>query len=359
MTYGKELDKELHVGLMALKSNGSAVTVDQFTDYAKKAIDERRPELDFKCSRGWLEKFFKRHNLEVLKSPSGKVMDIVESNKEVDLSYLLRLEEDGDDGDEDDSSELNRNAEESFVLGTNIANSSEHLVEQNMSEDLSPPAKRMRLATSMMDQAGVESLPLSSSPSATDLQDLEAQKAKMLHIADILKKLKGNRPPLTNYQKQEVIDHARQNGSRSAERKYGVPETTIRYWVKKAILSPQSEPSLNSVSLSSMSSVLLPMEGTNSTSMSYSSLAGTAATGQASADETDTFSQNDTLAACQILHWAMDQVLHNERVGFDELCDRALSYISQTNPSSAYSSTRKWVKHVLDLKLRDLLNIQD
>jgi len=380
------LDDELFAGLLLLKSNGDPLTVDKFTDYAKKIIDERRPDLNFKCSRGWLEKFFKRHNLEVLKSLSGKVLNIVESKKQPDpnstTSSVLDL---GDEDDcDDDNLEIDRSGEEPLVPEQV---SSGDLVEQNLSEDISPPAKRMHFSTSMMDQTSLETTPIASPAFASSLvetpQDTEV---KTQHISDILKKLKGSRPPLASYQKQEVIEHAKINGSRSAERKFGVPETTIRYWVKKEVSTPKLGLPMISPPTSAHASGCLPLDAaTNlsghkatpkhpSTGNNKSSLSGSISPsgGYAASNSVLTGSEtlvgkgssassvpDDTRAAWRILHWATEQLLRDELIGFDELCDRALAHISRSNPGSAYSSTRKWVGQLLELRLRDLLGVRD
>ncbi len=372
ITYGKDLDKEIYGGLLLLKSNGAPLTVDQFTEYAKKIIDERRPELNFKCSRGWLEKFFKRHNLEVVKSPSGKVMNIVESKKDPtnftlnDSATEIEQEEE-DDHDGYESSEWNRSSE-------NPIGNTEHLLEQNVMEDLGPSAKRLRLATSTIDpNLEHDSMTPSIHTATTSInsqETTEGQKVKMQHIRDILKKLVGHLPPVTSYQKHEVVEHAKLNGSRSAERKFGVPETTIRYWVKKSLSSPQVQPTnvhLPSISAIPRIEMNNSITGHHSDSIS-ATLPNVLPLGAGLSSNSSHISMDsprrrltpeDTVAACRMLHWATDQTLQGVGIGFDELCDRALAHISQNNPASAYSSTRKWVTQVLNLQIRDLLGIQE
>ena len=60
----------------------------------------------------------------------------------------------------------------------------------------------------------------------------------------------------------------------------------------------------------------------------------------------------------KILAWAMEQRRIGKTVTFDGLCDQALAFVSQDNPGSAYSSTRRWVDHFLNLKMKDVLDVQ-
>ena len=376
ITYGKELDNELFAGLLLLKSNGAALTVDVFTDYAKKLIDEKRPELNFKCSRGWLEKFFKRHNLEVVKSPSGKVQNIVESKKDLNPNSMGSLLDIGDDDDDDDDDcGVDSRSGEDPLVPEQI--SSKDLVEQNLSEDISPPAKRMQISTSIID---LETTPICSPTFVSTLvENPQDNDIKTQHLTDILKKLKGSQPPHASYQKQEVIEHAKLNGSRSAERKFGVPETTIRYWVKKAKVPLPVLSSTHATGLpaDAGSSNLIGHTGTSSDFTArqkhsridnYSSTPCSGTTAGINLPDRDSLggkglsaslSPDDTQAAWRILNWATEQLLQDKLVGFDELCDRALAHVSQTNPSSAYSSTRKWVGQLLQLRLKDLLEVSD
>ena len=367
VTYGKELDDELYRGLMALKSGGVAVNVDKFIEYAKKAIDDQRPELNFKCSRGWLEKFFKRHNLAITKSESGKVMDIV--RRENDMTQMFG-EDDFDELEEEDEEEGENEMSlptEGFVLSHTLSESSNQLAEHNISEDtFSSAPKRMRMLSP--DHRHVVALG-NNSPSAVPIDPdvLSQQKAKTLHMMSILKKLKSTRKSIDSYQKQEVINHAKQHGSRSAERVFGVPETTIRYWVKKNSISDKQSPTPTSSSFSLGSSQPMGLSSSaQTTSLMVSPIDGFSAQphgdgliankGLANCN-TPMCVNTDAEAVAQILLWALTKKSHGECVGFDELCDQVLSFISLTNPKSAFSSTRKWVGEFLDLKVRDILNI--
>lgn len=369
VTYGKELDVELYRGLMALKSGGVAVNVDRFIDYAKKAIDERRPDLNFKCSRGWLEKFFKRHNLVITKSESGKVMDIVEREK--DMTQIFG--EDDIDELEDDDEEEGENEmtipTEGFVLSHTLSEPSNQLAEHNMSEDtFSSAPKRLRMLSP--DQQHM--IALSNNSQITlpiDPEALAQQKAKTLHMMSILKKLKSTRKSIDSYQKQEVIDYAKQHGSRSAERTYGVPETTIRYWVKKNAISNTQNPAPTSSSSYSSLGSSLPVglsSSVQTTNLMEHPIDGCSAqlhgdglnAGKGAADRNAPMCVNsDAEAVTEILLRALAKRSQGECVGFDELCDQALSFISLSNPKSAYSSTRRWVGQFLDLKVREILNI--
>ena len=363
VTYGKHLDIQLYHGLMALKSDSKAVTVDRFIEYAKKEIDEHRPDLNFKCSRGWLEKFFKRHNLVIAKSESGKVMDIVERPRdetqlfgEDDLDEPVDEEEDGENGTSLPT--------DGFVMSLNLTEPSDQLAEQNRSEEtFSLATNNFQIMTPEQNHMVPPLGSTSEGTLPTEQEALAQQKAKTQHMMNILKKLKSNRRCIDTYQKQEVIEHAKQYGSRSAERTYGVPETTIRYWVKKNSLGNKPSPTSTPSSSGSSLAQCLSISAVNSSLMA-NPIDGCLAQPHSDGPATDKAVVDCNAPVCvnsnavgQILLWALAKKSQGECVSFDELCDQALSFISITNPKSAYSSTRKWVGQFLDLKLRDVLDI--
>lgn len=505
VTYGTDLDEELHLGLMAMISEQEIITVDQFTEYARKIIMERRPDLNFKCSRGWIDKFLVRHKLGVTKSEAAKVMHIVEQS-EVQRSskgmyrpkdaYFGTVVESGSDIGTDRLSETLLVPPRSLSLSDSPPGFEQH----DVSENGSP----------LDDKAGAEKLPsgynsyLPSGEVNEALSEKEQKRqrdaAKSMHVRDIMGKLdviSGVATNMSEEQRLEVVQHAHLHGSRSAERKYGVSETAIN-WLQKIpsehALGANKMPvplehtfvmqggrgSIPSkdvvvsqgIKLPVVSEHLQALQGGNTpVSVKHTFVARTqggsvpgvqtfvgraapaksqhtsAAQGEKVA-ASNTFvaqgvevatassmltrganvpAQNErmfvmqgasvparnehtfvvrgtnasaaneevfiTQASClrapnnnsshtpvewsgnshclqtksvgnrggaeaKVLAWAVEQRRNGEDVTFDGLCDQALCFVSQENPGSAYSSTRKWVDRFLNLKVRDLLNVQ-
>ena len=351
VTYGKELDDELYQGLMAMKSDGNLVTIDQFSYYAKKLIDEKKPELNFKCSRGWVDKFFKRHNLTVTKSEVGKVMNIVECEmKSEDYSNDYANNSNECIIEYSDETEI-QNGEISPGEDTDsnyIFNSSHNFTEQitqkryrtesedDTSDELTPskihkPSTTFHLAT--------DNLP---DPKVQEIANLLSTIGKM--DASIKPRNKFNRQ-----KKLEVVEHAEIHGSKSAERLFNVPETTVRSWVKKFSITNEQ-----AISLRAEEEKRLLDGGNESSSLQSRVNSGTHS--QFNGKRAGTSDGKREIEAC-VLAWAAEKKRRGECVTFDGLCDQALMFISQENPGSAYSSTRKWVDQFLNLKIRDVLNM--
>lgn len=461
VTYGQDLDDELYLGLMAMINEQEIITVDQFTEYAKKIILERRPDLNFKCSRGWIDKFLNRHKLGVTKSEYAKVMHIVEQ------------------------SEIPKPPKESSVypkdayLGT--ANSSMEIMSKGSPETSmmlthsfstpdSPPSLEQRDSsengslTPSSDKPGrVPSgynLYLPSGEVNETLSEKEQKRqrdaAKSLHVRDIIGKLDVISSSATNsfneQQRMEVLKHAQLHGSNSAEMKYGVNEATINFWRKKVPVQAPNEQeyvtqntpvplehtfvmqgarvSIPNKNIIVTKGVKVPvakehmyvtqapkvpplkhtfvtqganvpvqnehtfvMQGgggvalhgqhtfatqgakvpvateevfitqatshrapTNNSSMPVNWPGGGHRLQPVSVDAPPGIAGGG--AEAKVLAWAMELRKNGEDVTFDGLCDQALYFVSQENPGSAYSSTRKWVDRFLNLKVRDLLDVK-
>lgn len=369
VTYGQDLDEELYLGLMAMLSEKDIITVDQFTDYAKKIIDERRPELNFKCSRGWIDKFLNRHNLVVVKSEVSKVMHIVErqesehfNSNSNDVYYEV---ESGLDVPGNNSTV----SPSAFVLAAHLNNSSsasspDHTPQKRDWTELNengnnhtPNAKYSKTASGYNSylQGGGGGV-------GENLSEKEQKKnrdaAKSLHVIDIVEKLDvisyTNTSSLDPQRRLEVIQHATVHGSRSAERLYGVPETTVKFWLKKAsIVSSYGIGShAEGNSIPGNSNAILEASG-----VAEGHPRGHAAKFPSSGAAEGSRELGIGLET-KILAWALERRLSGEVVTFDGLCDQALSFVSQGNPSSAYSSTRRWVEQFLNLNVKDALSVQ-
>lgn len=485
VTYGQDLDNELYLGLMAMISEQEIITVDQFTEYAKKIIVERRPDLNFKCSRGWIDKFLSRHKLGVTKSDAAKVMHIVEQSEVVKHSSKSM------------SSSLYHQPKDTYFATADESSEMSLAMAQPGTQDSPPPGLERHDSsengslTPLTDKApsGYNSyLPSEEVTEALSEKEQKKQRdaAKSMHVRDIMGKLDeisgssgragngaGN---IDEQQHLEIVRHAHLHGSKSAEKKYGVPETTVNYWLQKTQLS--NEQAMAAVAAAKKMPV--PLEHTlvvqgsrvtipnkniiiaqggslpppankhhvyvkqGATNVPVSNKPAYVTHGMAMSEQAfivqgegvpvqkeqtfvvqggglpmqkeqaflvqgpRTSAHNDhtfvvqgstqaheevyvTQASkmatnisgnqrhgppqlvlgtdpaptaaigeteMQVLLWALEQKRNGQEVTFDGLCDQALCYISQDNPSSAYSSTRKWVDQFLNLKVRNLLNVK-
>ena len=510
MTYGQDLDNELYLGLMAMISEQEIITVDQFTEYAKKIIVERRPDLNFKCSRGWIDKFLSRHKLGVTKSEAAKVMHIVEQSEVVKHPSKTSSAS---------SSSVYHQPKDTYFANMEMATAADESPEMSLTlaqppgmHDSPPPGLERHDSsengslTPLTDKvpSGYNSY-LPSEEVTESLSEKEQKKqrdaAKSMHVRDIMGKLDeissgsgrgsggggGSGGNIDEQQRLEVVRHAHLHGSKSAEKKYGVPETTINYWLQKAQLSNEQAMAAAAAAAKKMpvpiehtlvvqgARVTIPNKnilvaqggpmpppankhhvyvkqgpanaplsnkhtyvahgvtprGVNMSEQAFLVQGGGMAVqneqafvmqgGSAPVVQKEhafivqgpgTSAHNDhtfvvqgstqvpvvaheevfvtqasrmatnisgnqrhgppqlvlgtdpTPAASigetkmQVLLWALEQKRNGQEVTFDGLCDQALCYVSQDNPGSAYSSTRKWVDQFLNLKVRDLLNVK-
>lgn len=446
VTYGQDLDDELHLGLMALISERQIITVDQFTEYARKIIDERRPELNFKCSRGWIDKFLNRHNLAVIRSETHKVMHIVEKEE---LELLRRPSSvAGSYAGVVDAASLEAGVNERegspdatdtagggvgvdrgrFVVGTQQQHDNSSSSEtpptttptnaqhddswgsgngggggggggngQNgdASSVLSPPPKKYSKTAAGYNsylEGGVVNRSLSERE-----QRKQKEMAKSMHVMDIVEKLDdisnsaaGGPGPLDPQTRAEVVRYAKEHGSRNAERRYGVPETTVKFWVKKASLASNMAAGQQKAAACGSSTnhhhqhhYQQQQHGHHSPGHTPSHTPGHAPShvamqvipasrpggqprgiggggvGVGGEGGGTSVSRTAGEIEAKILAWALERRLRGETVTFDSLCDQALSFVSQENPGSAYSSTRKWVDQFLNLRLKDVLTVQN
>ncbi len=425
VTYGKELDEELYQHLMAVKREGRGVTIDQFSEYAKKMIDQNRPELNFKCSRGWVDKFFKRHNLRACKSENEKqklanklatsmsafTSDFNSSNS----SFNLATTTSGSQGTSSDSNgfeivnpschvrDFDTNANNDFGVAVTVPaadrselhhqyfssesetlSGSAFIVYQGQNQGLDHPNKRKRTESGENDEeeeeeeeeenfhnlpggdrgvegdmtgnmlSGLEETTTATSSNennktSPDWTDAQSQQAHTQHIMSVIKSLdaesaKKHKQNFSLQQKQAVVKYALTNGSKNAERNFGIPESTIRSWVKKISFDGQ--------------------EGNRERGLSSDALfasprgASSAPPPPQAEAETDLYMlMGGSEEEAHILASALGRKQQGEEITFDKLCDQALSHISQKRPESAYSSTRKWVSQFLDLKVKDILNV--
>ena len=347
VTYGKELDEELRQMLVTMRSQGQSITIERFSEYAKKIIDERRPELNFKCSRGWVEKFFKRHNLSMSsKASSSKQTDMAESKKELDNSTECGVEYQNEielsDANDDPSN---------FILDSR--NGSDFPVNRKRRRTNEGSSSSSSMNATFPNMA-------SNSFNSDDASSAESNHIKLeanvnsQHVMKIIEKLDSSATPdgrkfYDTQQRMEVVDHAKMYGSRSAERKFGVPETTIRFWLRSSASNstpPDCKPNILEASLSTDGG--LDALRRDSTESNFQC---------ATATENTTSSSGELEAA--LLAWCLERRAQGEALTFDGLCDQALAFISRENPSSAYSSTRRWVDSFLNMKIRDVLNVAD
>lgn len=388
VTYGKDLDEELYLGLMAMISENQVITVDQFTDYSKRIIDERRPELNFKCSRGWIDKFLNRHNLAVVKSDVGKLMQIVERPPESENSKS----EPGKSGmgilerqlEADNSIITETCLEVEPSMEVTVHDSTESAYVYNNSGHPSSEATFMMEPRNPTTTTENGTLAVMTSPKAGGRvgsgynsylkeqvsvnlserdQRQQREAAKSLHVMDIMGKLdvitSSNTGNLDPQKRLEVIRHAKLHGSRSAERTYGVPETTVKFWLKKA--PPSSNEQLVGKRVDGNRNVGMGMGNVGMASpvpvVGGDQFRSTTTT-QSGIPAPVSIGGGDGMIEANILLWMMEKKRNGELVTFDGLCDQALTFVSQGNPGSAYSSTRKWVDQFLNLKLKDAFSVQ-
>lgn len=437
VTYGRDLDEELYLGLMAMLSERQLITVDMFTEYSKKIIDERRPELNFKCSRGWIDKFLNRHNLTVAKSEVGKVMHIVE-RPELDLEHFTTATISNSNSISNESylesnplPDLEIRASDSIDLtpysaSSNSACSTSHSlmdtppINENgdyemtvtATKETTPQPQQSHSKSSKIVASGYNSYLPPDMGGRLSEREQKKQKdvAKSRHIMDIVGKLNvvastSAAPPAslsattTNLDPQkrlEVVEYAKIHGCRSAEKMFGVPETTVIAWVKKASnkAPPRKRTSSRddgrrSASSGGDSASSIDSHRVNSSPFKVNSTHGgipaasstpvgrgnnsqgtvmgnsftphtntqVNITGSHGPSYSSSINTGAGSAEERILAWAIEQKRKGETLTFDSLCDQALAYVSQENPGSAYSSTRRWVDQFLNLKLKDVLNV--
>lgn len=431
VTYGKDLDDELFQGLKAMINAGQLVTIDHFSEYAKKKIDERKPELNFKCSRGWIDKFFNRHNLTMSKSAVSKVMHIVERE-----NVIL----DGDEDEDTDRNVLSESMDELEFTANSSTASSPLLNHSNQSTpgrkrersdfsegdgDAPRNSKMSKIAATLQALISSSSNSVDATTSSSDNTSQSQEMEKALHVLSIIEKLDTSvntvRSEFDPQRRTEVVQYAKQHGTRNAEKKFGVPETTIRFWVKKIsqdkkLFGSMSNHSITSATTTAAAAAVREVAGDEETSSSRSdcnsdttpnnrtgldsnnnveychnrtattacnnhddremAIAVVATTQQQQLQQQRQQRQHDheqqviiseedgndkdtcpSQEELQMLVWALHQIQQGEPVSFDGLCDQAFVFVSQENPSSAYSSTRKWVNRFLDTKIGDLLNV--
>ena len=393
VTYGQDLDDELHLGLIALINEQQIITVDQFTEYAKKIIDERRPELNFKCSRGWIDKFLNRHNLMVTRSDAHKLMHIVEKEeiqlfrKSSSVSSTpsqqqqphVQDESSHESGTNENSMEVTSGPVGFVVVGHEINTSASPPettpTPQQQPEDgwngqngnllASPTTPQKYSKTAAGYNSYLEGGVVNRSLSEKE-QRKQKEIAKSMHVMDIVEKLDiisnsggtSNTAGLDPQTRAEVVKHARQHGVGSAERKYGIPESTIGHWVKKVGSGPISEHNNVAIAqLPSMNHNNHTGPGVHAMAINHTPVHRDLASPGGSVMVSGVRRGGEIEA--NILAWALERRLNGEAVTFDGLCDQALAFVSQENPGSAYSSTRKWVDQFLNMKLKDVLTVQN
>ncbi len=461
VTYGTDLDEELYLGLMAMLSERQLITVDMFTEYSKKIIDERRPELNFKCSRGWIDKFLNRHNLTVTKSDIGKVMHIIECS-ELDFEHFSSSNNNNSHSFLESPPEMDQQQQQdleiatneitaattesidqtSYIINNSACSSANSLTDTPTNENgefTTAAATPVRTTATMSSPQQPGQLHSKSSKIVAsgynsylppdmggNMSEREQRKqrdvAKSRHIMDIVGKLNvvsaaaanatAQAVPTSNnnnttttattstagmdtQKRQEVVEYARVNGYRSAERMFGVPKTTIITWVKKGSKAAPTRKRTASKDGKMASGLDAGIIGNNSGSVDLhranssplkannihgggvpptsTPLGGGVGNGGSFGikhntspaqrgqgippTNTSPLDIRGGTAEGQILAWALEKRRQGIAVTFDGLCDQALSYVSQDNPGSAYSSTRRWVDQLLNLKLKDVLNV--